>query len=157
MGIYGTYSQLPIRALFLLAIMALLTACEIDDAALCDDQYPSQNDTACQSPIGQPLSFKLEYTTANGTRPDGRYGYTPSGAAATDADAEAECQAVLQSVFDSTPAAIDFEASEIVQYRGNICGAGFTLRHGLGDFKVKRVRRTGANTFDYDLELTCIY
>ncbi len=158
MGIFSTSSPIPIRFLWLISLMGFLTACEIDDRVLCDDNGVSQNDTA-HCPVDEPeiQSFKVHYTTANGTRPDGRYGFFPSGAAVTDALAEAEAWTALQYAFDTSAAFVGFEAAEIQHFRGQICGAGFTLRKGLGDFRVIGVRRTGANTFDYDIELTCVH
>ncbi len=158
MGIFSTSSPIPIRLFLAISLMGLLTACEIDDRVLCDDNEVSQNDTThCPTDDNGIQSFKVHYTTANGNRPDGRYGFVPSGAAVTDAMAEAEAWTALQYTFNTTQAYVTFEAGEILHYRGQICGYGFSLRNGLGDFKVIAVRRTGAHTFDYDIELTCIY
>ncbi len=153
MGITGTFLPLPLRALMAMALTALLSACEIDDTVLCDDQDASQSET-CPEVIPY-VEFKVQYTTADGNLPAGRFGFVPSGAAVTDELAELEAHLALQYVFNTNPAFIEIEKDEIVHYRGNICGAGFVLRHGLADIHVKRTRRTGANTFDYDLELTC--
>lgn len=133
----------------------LLCACEIDDRALCESEDASQNEASCPEPSHRTYSFKVDYTTANGNRPDGRYGYWPTAFATTDAEAEAEALQALQYTFNTTQSYVNSEASEIVYYRGNICGTGFTLKHNLGDFVVKQVRRTGPHSFDYDLELTC--
>lgn len=157
MGISSTLSTIPLRALLGMTLAFALSACEIDDRVICDDNEVSQDETPhCPADNIDSQSFKVQYTTANGTRPDGRYGFTPSGSAVTDDLAEAEAWLTLQYVFDTSPAYVNFEANEILHYRGNICGPGFALRKGLGDFRVIGVRRTGATTFDYDIELTCI-
>lgn len=154
MGFTGTFFPFPIKMLLALSLMGLLTACEIDDTVLCDDTDASLSET-CPGAVPGSIVFKVHYTTANGNRPDGRYGYVPTGAATTDAMAEAEAKGVIQYVFNTVPAYLIAETAEIAHYRGNICGHGFVLQRGLGDFRVTNVRRTGANTFDYDLELTC--
>lgn len=158
MGIISTLSNISTFRLLLVLGFALgLSACEIDDRVLCDDNEVSQDETPhCPQEDSEAQSFKVQYTTANGTRPDGRYGFTPSGSATTDDLAEAEAWLTIQYVLDTSPVYVNFEANEILHYRGNICGPGFTLRKGLGDFRVIGVRRTGATTFDYDIELTCI-
>lgn len=138
-----------------LAVVTFLTACEIDDTALCDDQDAAQSETCKYAARPSTSSFKIQYTTADGTMPQGRYTYVPSGGAATDSQAEAECKDDLQHMFDTDSGYLNGETGEILYFRGNICGAGYTLRHGLGDYRVTNVRRTGLQTFDYDLELTC--
>lgn len=142
--------------LFAFAAVVSLTACMIDDPPPCTIQDSVAPDDVCSDSSGSnPFSFKLEYTTANGTRPDGRYNYSES-AGLTSSQAELETKVVLQNVFNTSSAYVALEVNEISYYRGNICGLGYHLKSGVGQITVKRVRKAGVHRYDYDLELTCV-
>lgn len=136
--------------------MALgLTGCFINDPPPCTIQDDYSPEAVCNEERGIPFTFKVEYNTADGTRPDGRYGFFEASGL-NQSEAEASCKSVLQNVFNSSRNYIDFEAAEIQYYRGNICGDGFRMLTGLRDIKVKRVRKISHGHFDYDLEITCV-
>jgi hypothetical protein len=73
----------------------------------------------------------------------------------TTAEAEAEAKMALQIMLNTSSSYVATEVNEISYYRGNICGSGYRLKSGLSHLKVKRMRKIGSHSYDYDLELTC--
>lgn len=146
---------MDVRGTLILIISAFcLTGCFVDDPPPCtieDDVAPEAECTANYVP---EITFKVEYTTANGTIPSGRYSYNESSGS-NSSQAETECKRALQTVFNTDQSYIDLEVLELQYYRGNICGTGFRLKSRAGEVRVKRVRKTGAHLYDYDLEFTC--
>lgn len=157
MGSSGTFLHILMRAAFALSLAAL-PGCLVDDPAPCtiqDSQYPDPECLTHEDPA-EPLQFKVTYTTANGTRPDGRYGYFPPNGV-TVSQAETLAKHALQFAFNTSQAYVDFEVAEIAHYRGDVCGTGFRLKDKIGEIRVKKTRQgVTVNQYDYDLELTCI-
>lgn len=132
-----------------------LSGCMIDDPPPCTIQDDVAPDAACSESGGSsPFSFKVEYTAADGHRPDGKYTYVESSGL-TNSQAEAEAKIALQNTLNTSSSYVATEVNEITYYRGNICGSGYRLKSGLSQLKVKRIRKIGSHSYDYDLELTC--
>ncbi|MGE4132156.1 MAG: hypothetical protein AB7F86_11000 [Bdellovibrionales bacterium] len=130
-----------------------LPACMINDLPACEVKNPDgQYDDSCSKSSG--TSFNIEYKTADGHRPDGRFNFPLApGVGSTEADLQAKN--AIQAKFDFSPQYLQSELDEIAYYRGNICGEGYRLLASLGDIKVLKVRRTNTSHFDYELLLTC--
>lgn len=146
-----------------------LTGCksETDDSLVstlasvpgCD----SQGDSAAHNPnclTDQPSAIEYEYkqipyTTANGLRSDGRYGYWPADGVSQE-EAEAQAKALLQYNNDHIQHWVDWELSEVAYFLGNPCGDSWTLSNNLKSITVTEVRQgVNRNVYDYDLLLTC--
>lgn len=113
----------------------------------CEDQTPPSTEFEIK---------RIAYTTANGSRPDGRYGYWPAEGTSQEL-AEAEVMAILQHNNDTNQEWVDWEISEALYYLGNPCGDNsWTLSSELGSITVTAVRQGATrNQYDYDLLLTC--
>lgn len=130
-----------------------LVGCLINDPSPCTIKDDIAPDPRC-SADAPDYSFKVEYVTANGTIPGGRYTYNATSGLNVS-QSETECKQALQYVFNTDQSYVDFELAEVAYFRGNICGDGHWLKSSKGDIRVKRTRKTGANTYDYTLELIC--
>lgn len=97
----------------------------------------------------------VEFQTANGTRPDGRYGFYPSVSANTQAKRDAEAMAALQGAYDTSADFVNSTISEIKIMKPDICYPGFVLQSGLGDVRVIRVNEPNPNAWDYRMLVTC--
>lgn len=153
MGFGGTYLQILKRAMVGAFTAIGMMGCLYDDPSPCTIKDDITPDPRCVQSTPQD-SFKVEYVTANGTVPSGRYGFVESNGLNVS-QAETECKHALQYVFNTDISYVNFELNEVNFYRGNICGAGYHVKSDLGDIKVKRTRKTGVHTYDYTLELTC--
>jgi hypothetical protein len=127
--------------------------CLIDDPSPCTIKDDVSPDPRCVESVPEQV-FKVEYVTADGTIPSGRYAFV-AASGLTNSQAETACKHELQWLFNTDQNQVDLELLEVAYFRGNICGAGFRVKNQKGDIKVKRTRRAGANSYDYTLELTC--
>lgn len=137
--------------------MLVFSGCLVDDPAPCTIKDEITPEPECLTPAEpeERLEFKVEYTTANGTRPDGRYGFSPTPGL-TISQSEVQCRHALQFVFNTDQAFVDAELAELQFYRGDVCGNGFRLKSKKGEIRVKKVRQgISSQQYDYDLELTC--